>query len=98
MRWIWDPEKNRINKRNHGVSFEIAQLVLDDPLAVTIPDPCEDEERWRTVGTPSAYQQVVLFVVHTSPEPQSDGGEIGRIISARKATSHERRAYEEGQF
>jgi uncharacterized protein len=99
LRWTWDLEKNRTNKRDHGVSFEIAQLVFDDALAITVPDPCEHEERWRTIGTPSVYSQIVLFVVHTWPEPRElDGEEFGRIISARKATSHERRAYEEGQF
>ena len=42
---------------------------------------------------------VLLFVVHTWPEPIPETGEeIGRIISARKATKHERRAYEEGKF
>ena len=42
---------------------------------------------------------VVVFVVHARPEPDPDTGEeVGRIISARKATSHERRAYEEGEF
>jgi uncharacterized protein len=42
---------------------------------------------------------VVLFVVHTWPETDPETGEeIGLIISARKTTSHERRAYEEGQF
>ena len=43
--------------------------------------------------------QVVLMVVHTWPEAdQVTGEEMGRIISARKATSHERKAYEEGYF
>ena len=40
---------------------------------------------------------VVLLVVHTQPELES-GEEIGRIISARKATRHERKAYEEGDY
>ncbi len=99
MQWIWDSEKNRTNKRDHGVSFEVAQRVFDDRLAVTVPDPYEGEERWRTVGMPSSYSQVVLFVVHTWPEPQAPDSEaVGRIISARKATSHERKAYEAGHF
>jgi uncharacterized DUF497 family protein len=42
---------------------------------------------------------VLLLVIHTWPEAESDEGEpVGRIISARKATSHERKAYEEGNF
>lgn len=53
-----------------------------------------DEERWQTVGR---IGQVVVFVVHTWPEAIK-GEETGRIISARKATAHERRAYEEGEF
>jgi uncharacterized DUF497 family protein len=96
LRWIWDAEKNRTNRRDHKVSFEIAQLVFNDPLAITLPDPSSEEERWRTVGSPSARTAVVVFIVHTWPEADATGEEVGRIISARKATSHERRAYEEG--
>ena len=98
MHWIWDEEKNRTNRRDHQVSFETAQLVFDDPLAITLPDPFPGEERWRTVGSPSNSIDVILFVVHTWPEVDETGEEIGRIISARKATRNERRAYEEGAF
>jgi uncharacterized protein len=80
------------------VSFEIAELVFDDPLAVTLPDPYRDEERWRTIGSPSMSSDVVLFVVHTWPKRNEAGEEVGRIISARKATRLERKAYEEGTF
>jgi uncharacterized DUF497 family protein len=96
LRWIWDEEKNRTNRRDHQVSFETAQLVFDDPLAITLPDPFPNEERWRTLGSPSQSTDVVLFVVHTWPEADETGEEVGRIISARKATGKERRAYEEG--
>ena len=91
-RWIWDPEKARINRRKHGVSFETASLVFDDPLSVSQPDPYPYEPRWRTVGM---VWNVVLLVVHTGL--QGDPA-IGRIITARKATSRERIAYEEGSF
>ena len=70
----------------------------DDPLALTLPDPYPDEERWRTIGSPSTQRDVVLFVVHTWPKEDEAGEEVGRIISARKATRYERRAYEEGTF
>ena len=80
------------------MSFEIAALVFDDPLAVTLRDPFPDQERWRTIGAPSTQSDVVLFVVHTWPEEDVTGEEVGRIISARKATRHERRAYAEGTF
>ncbi len=83
MRWVWDEEKNRINRRDHKVSFEIAELVFDDPLAVTVPDPYQDEERWRTIGSPSRSSDVVLFVVHTWPKADEDGDEVGRIVRAK---------------
>ncbi len=95
MRWTWDGEKNRRNRRVHGLSFETAQLVFDDPLAASRPDRSAGEERWQTVGMIGG---VTVFVVHTWPELDSDGEDVGRIVSARKATAHERRAYEEGRF
>ncbi|MGO8914481.1 MAG: BrnT family toxin [Stellaceae bacterium] len=97
MSWAWDPDKNERNKReHHGLSFETAQLVFDDPLALSRLDQHPDEERWQTIGV---IGHVTVLVVHTTPTPKSDTGEeVGRIISARKATSHERKAYEEGEF
>jgi uncharacterized DUF497 family protein len=68
-------------------------LVFDDPYALTQRDfTSDDEERWITVGTIGSGS--ILLVVHTFYEKQ--GEEIIRIISARAAESHERRAYEEG--
>lgn len=90
MRFEWDPKKSRRNKAKHGVSFELAVLVFDDPHAVNLPNDCEDEERWLTVGSVGAV--LVLAVVHTWEE-QPDEEEI-RIISARKATRPERETYE----
>lgn len=96
MNWVWHEEKNRTNKRDHGLSFETAQLVFDDPMALSRVNPHPDGDRWQTVGSVGT---VILFVVHTWPETDATTElEIGRIISARKATSHERRAYEEGNF
>ncbi|MEI9903437.1 MAG: BrnT family toxin [Asticcacaulis sp.] len=95
MHWTWDETKAAANLRKHGVSFEMAERVLGDPLAVTLPDPYPDEERWRTIGMPSSAGSTVLFVVHTLIDDDLGGG---RIISARRALPHERKAYEEGQF
>lgn len=54
------------------------------------------EDRWHTVGM---IGNVAVIVAHTWPKPENGtGAEVGRIISARKATAHERRAYEEGDF
>lgn len=96
MRWIWDEEKNRTNKLKHGLCFETAALVFDDPLALTCEDPHPDGDRLRTVG---AVGWATLFVVHTIPEWDArEDEEIGRIVSARKATARERNAYEEGDY
>ena len=96
MHWTWSNEKNRTNKRDHGLSFETARLVFDDPLAVSRPDIHPDGDRWQTVGLVGT---VALFVVHTGLDVDvSTGNEVSRNISARRATSHERRAYEEGDF
>jgi len=59
------------------------------------PDPHPDGDRWHTIGLVGL---VLLLVVHTWPEGSDEGEPIGRIIGARKATAHERRAYEEGNF
>lgn len=94
MRWEWDPNKNQDNLRDHGIEFDTAILVFDDPLAATVPDPYPDEERWRTMG---AVRTMPIMVVHTSPDLDSETEEeVGRIISARKLTRRERRLYEEG--
>jgi uncharacterized DUF497 family protein len=96
VQWVWSDETNRTNKRDHGLSFDTARLVFNDPLAMSRPDPHPDGDRWQTVGL---VKNLCLFVVHTwSVTDVTTNEEIGRIISARKATSHERRAYEEGQF
>ena len=92
MDWTWDDDKNATNIRKHGISFQTAILALGDPLSVTDDDPYPCERRFRTVGV---VRNVVLVVVHTLPElaPAFDV-EVDRIISARRAISHERRRYE----
>lgn len=93
MHWTWDRRKSDANKRTHGLRFETARLVFADPHAASRRDPYPDEPRWQTIGM---VGNVVVIVVHTEPEPDHETGEeAGRIISARKATKHERRAYEE---
>lgn len=92
MRFIWDGKKSRWNLAKHKVSFETAMLVFDDPLAISRPDRIEGgEQRWQTLGRAGGI--VVLLVAHTCDE--KDGEEVIRLISARKATPHERRMYEQ---
>src|ERR1700720_2680184 len=92
MRFEWDEQKNRQNLHKHDVRFETAVLVFDDPYAITQRDVTfDDEERWITVGAIGPGS--ILLVVHTFYENHNE--EAIRIISARAAESHERRAYEE---
>jgi hypothetical protein len=89
MRFEWDRLKDEENRTKHGVSFEEASSVFADPLAATIPDPdhSQTEMRFLTMGLSSTGRLVV--VSHTEEED-----DLFRIISAREATSHERKAYE----
>lgn len=87
----WDGRKATANLRKHGVSFEEAATAFSDPLSLTIADPghSEDEERFLLVGT--SFLGQLLVVAH------SERGDRVRVISARAATAHERRAYEESE-
>ncbi len=88
----WDPNKARTNIEKHGVSFEDAMQVFNDPFALSAQDQIEDGEyRWRTVGLVGGV--VVILVAHTRwGEDEVD--EVIRIISARRAERRERMDYE----
>ena len=93
MQFIWDENKNKRNKAKHGVSFETAKLVFNDPHHISLQDRHEGgEERWQTLGMVEGV--VVLLVAHTIFEKKNEV--IIRIISARKAKRHERQRYEQG--
>ncbi|MDE0634405.1 MAG: BrnT family toxin [Candidatus Poribacteria bacterium] len=88
MVFQWDKHKAAENVRKHGVSFEEASTVFSDFLSLTIPDPHHSEAEERLVIIGYSEKQRLLVVVHT------ERGDIIRIISARKATSYERKTYE----
>jgi uncharacterized protein len=92
--FAWDDDKNASNLAKHGVSFEAAQRVFDDPLHLSRQDRSENgEPRWQTIGL--VADCVLLLVAHTWMD-QDDGTEHIRIISARRATKIERKVYEKG--
>lgn len=81
----WDENKNSINKRKHGISFEEAKTVFYDTEALVINDPehSEREERFIILGmSQKANLLVVCHCYHASET-------VIRIISARKATKTE---------
>ena len=90
MTFEWDEGKASENLAKHGVSFAEASTVFADPLSRTIPDPLHSDEEDRFVIMGETASGRTLVVVHTHR------GENIRIISARKATSRERKDYERG--
>jgi uncharacterized DUF497 family protein len=83
----WDPTKAASNLKDHGVSFDDA-TVFGDILAMNMPDPdhSEGEERFLVLGMSGASRLVVVSYAERLSRT--------RIISARLATGHERRKYE----
>ena len=82
----WDQEKNKLNQKLHGIAFEDAKFVFNDPLMVVLPDlyHSENEERWLAIGLVNR----ILFVVFKERSENTI-----RIILARIATKTEERLY-----
>jgi uncharacterized DUF497 family protein len=83
----WDEEKANRNDAKHGVTFEEAKTVFNDPFAITVPDPdhSDEEERWLDIGLSAQGRLLVVWYTERS--------ERIRIIGSRKATKAEERAY-----
>ena len=93
MEFEWDEDKNKANFTKHGVNFEIAGKIFDDPLGAYLFDRIVDgEERWLALG--KVLTLPLLVVAYTWRN--RDGEDVIRIISARQASSHERKLYEQG--
>jgi uncharacterized DUF497 family protein len=89
-RFQWNSQKATVNLAKHDVSFEEAASIFDDPVFITVLDEehSTDEDRYITIGMSS--QRRLLLVAH------AERNGIVRIISARRATKHEREFYAEG--
>jgi len=89
IRFEWDPKKAASNEKKHGVSFEEARTVFFDQNAKLIDDPdhSDDEDRFVLLGISSTLR--VMGVCHCYREQ----GNLIRIISARKASTHESKQY-----
>lgn len=88
VRFVWDARKAASNLKKHGVSFEEASTAFDDELGAYYPDTLH-EDRFLLIGY--SRQQRLLFVVHAEVKREAI-----RIISARKATKHEKARYQNG--
>jgi uncharacterized DUF497 family protein len=93
MRFTWDPAKARSNRRKHGVSFEQATQVFDDPNHILLGNylfPEEGEPRQQVIGL---SQDVVLLSV-IFVDRSTDNLTRIRLISARKANANEEYLYQ----
>lgn len=86
MRFEWDARKAKSNLTKHGVSFDEAATAFDDKLGAYYPDTLH-ETRFILIGYSQKHR--LLYVVHAEV-----GEDTIRIISARRATKHEKTHYE----
>jgi uncharacterized protein len=93
IRFEWDVAKAAANEAKHGVSFGEATTAFSDPLGRVVPDPRHSVGEERLALLALSARGRLLAVMFTEREQ----GEVIRIISARLATRHERRDYEEGE-
>ena len=93
LRFTCDKNKSKANQKKHGISFEEAQTVFFDENAIEFfdPDHSESEDRFLILGLSSSFR--TLVVSHCYRKRES----LIRIISARKTTKKEQRAYTGGQ-
>jgi len=91
MKFDWDVNKECININKHGVTFEQASYVFSDPFALSKYDNehSAKEDRWILLG--KSLSDIILIVVHTFRD--DNDSEFVRIVSARRATKKEERAY-----
>ncbi len=87
MLFEYDPAKSAANLHKHGIDFEDAQAVWDDPYAVDFRLACTEEPRWMVVG----YAHAALWSVVVTY--RGEDGETVRIISARRAAKKEADIY-----
>ncbi len=92
MEFEWDENKNRANFKKHGVRFEAAIAVFDDPAELSEPGRAVNAEtRTQTMGFVAGV--AVLFVVHTDRR-NVEGVPVVRLISARRASRKERARFD----
>lgn len=91
MDFEWDVAKYEANVRKHGITFDEAATIFDDPLAVTIMDPDHSIGEFRYVTFGTTWDGRSLVVAHTDPL------DTVRMINARLMTKRERMTYERGE-
>ena len=90
LKFEWDRRQDSANRKKHGVSFSEAKTAFFDENARVIADPDHSDEEDRFILLGLSSQLRLLVVCHCYREDE----DTIRIISARKATHSEQRAYE----
>lgn len=92
MEFEWDESKASVNLKKHGVDFEEAKTVFDNPLAVIFDDEARSINEQREIIIGHSWRNRLLLVSFT------ERPDAIRIISARLATRREREEYEQNTF
>ena len=90
IKFDWDPAKAKRNLKSHGVSFEEAKSAFYDDFARQFYDEMHSEEEDRFLLLGMSNKSRILLICHC----ELDSKDVIRIISARKATTKERKLYE----
>ena len=85
----WDEDKAKTNQRKHRISFGEATTVFHDPFVASMLDPNHSDDEQRFVAMGRSSQGRLLVVIYAERESKI------RVISCRRATSTERKSYEE---
>jgi len=93
-RFDWDDDKANINFAKHKVSFDEGKTIFKDPFLITFPDELHSDKEERLISIGTSVNERLLLVVHLE-KLETLNGVVIRIISCRKATSSERKIYEE---
>jgi hypothetical protein len=88
LQFEWDENKNISNQQKHGVSFEEASQIWNDPFLLIVP--ARNKGETRKLAIRETYS-IVISIIHTKR------GDKIRIISARKASDFERKKYFENR-
>ena len=88
MNFEWDESKRKGNLRKHGLDFRDAAILFEGPMMAQLDTRADyGEPRWIGIG----YLKTICVVVAFT---ERSHGDVIRIISLRKALSHERKIFE----
>ena len=86
MEFEWDPRKSEANAAKHGISFEEARELFDDPERIEVSLAYPDERRWAVIGMMRERHWTAIVTYRQGRT---------RIISVRRSHKDEERAYDE---